>query len=78
MKRLKQKYIITKTDGTPVDPSAKYFVLRYDAKVKDKKFLVAVRRALCKLALELIKVNIVLSKELYDDVTNEIIKSQNL
>ena len=27
---LYQKYTITKTDGTPIAPHAKYFVLRYD------------------------------------------------
>lgn len=27
---LKTKYIIQKTNGNPVDPEAKYFVLRYD------------------------------------------------
>jgi len=27
---LYQKYIVTKTDGRPVDPNARYFVLRYD------------------------------------------------
>lgn len=26
----KEKYIISKTSGKPVDPKAKYFVLRYD------------------------------------------------
>ncbi len=25
-----QKYIITKTSGDPLDPEARYFVLRYD------------------------------------------------
>lgn len=30
MSSLYQKYIITKTDGSPVDPEAKYFVLRID------------------------------------------------
>ena len=30
MKGLYNKYTITKTDGTPVDPNADYFVLRLD------------------------------------------------
>lgn len=30
MEGWKQKYIIGKTDGTPVDPEAVYFVLRLD------------------------------------------------
>ena len=25
------KYVITKTSGAPIDPEARYFVLRYDA-----------------------------------------------
>jgi len=27
---LRDKYVVTKVDGSPVDPGAKYFVLRYD------------------------------------------------
>jgi hypothetical protein len=30
MKGLYQKYDVKKTDGTPVDPNAEYFVLRVD------------------------------------------------
>lgn len=30
MKGLYNKYIIQKVDGTPIDPSANYFVLRLD------------------------------------------------
>lgn len=33
--KLYSKYKVEKTDGTPIDPSAKYFVLRYDFKSKD-------------------------------------------
>ena len=29
------KFIIRKADGTPIDPDAKYIVLRYDANSKD-------------------------------------------
>jgi hypothetical protein len=29
------KYIIRKADGSPIDPKAKYIVLRYDADSKD-------------------------------------------
>jgi hypothetical protein len=29
---LYNKFKISKTDGTPIDPSAKYIVLRYDSK----------------------------------------------
>lgn len=41
---MKTKYLITKTDGTPVDPNARYFVLRLDDPTKpDNK---AARKAL--------------------------------
>jgi len=35
MPSLFDKYKIEKTNGKPVDPKAKYFVLRYDKKSKD-------------------------------------------
>ena len=40
MKGLYQKYIIQKSDGTPVDPNADYFVLRLDT---DSKARAAIR-----------------------------------
>lgn len=30
MDELYDKYIVTKADGSPMEPEAKYFVLRYD------------------------------------------------
>ena len=30
MDELYEKYVIMKIDGTPIDPDARYFVLRYD------------------------------------------------
>lgn len=35
MKGLFGKYIIQKANGEPIDPEAKYFVLRYDKASKD-------------------------------------------
>lgn len=42
---LYQKYIISKVDGSPVDPSAVYFVLRLDNGCKDRVHLDACRYA---------------------------------
>jgi hypothetical protein len=41
-----QKYNITKTDGSLVDPNARYFVLRYDPHQKDPVHAEASRKAL--------------------------------
>lgn len=35
------QYIVSKTDGTPVDPNAKYFVLRLDTDIHARKAAVA-------------------------------------
>ena len=74
MEGLKKKYIISKTNGQIVNPKAKYIVLRYDENMEDKKFLTASRRALSKFCLEMNEINPQLSKELWDDMSNEIIK----
>jgi hypothetical protein len=42
-----QKFVISKVDGTPVDPEAKYFVLRID---KQDEWGKVCRRALRRLA----------------------------
>jgi hypothetical protein len=42
--KLINKYKIEKTDGTPVDPDALYFVLRYDFKTKDNFARAALRK----------------------------------
>lgn len=74
MEGLLPKYRITKADGTPVNPKAKYFVLRYDRNMKDKKFLTASRVALSKFCSLMIPINPILSKELYNDIADEVIK----
>lgn len=38
---LRDKYIISKTSGNPVDPKAKYFVLRYDVDPHARKAMEA-------------------------------------
>lgn len=60
--KLIQKYIVTKADGEPVDPGAKYFVLRYDADSRDGY---AAREALRYYAY------ISNATSLFDDVNNE-------
>lgn len=35
-KELFEKYVIQKANGEPIDPEAKYFVLRYDHNSKDQ------------------------------------------
>lgn len=41
MAKIYQKYEIRKTDGTPVDPSAQYFVLRIDTDKHARRALLA-------------------------------------
>lgn len=45
MTGLINKYIISKTDGFPVDPDAKYFVLRLDVN-GDREHVIACRKAI--------------------------------
>lgn len=44
------KYIITKADGSPVDPNAKYFVLRLDQHGPDCQETAAARLAVARYA----------------------------
>lgn len=44
---MKPKYQITKTDGSPVDPSAVYFILRLDAHGKPEETDAARRAVEC-------------------------------
>lgn len=63
---LRQKYIITKVSGKPIDPKAKYFVLRYDedphAVAAIKAYIKSIRKENPELArdlkLELIDVGV--------------------
>lgn len=54
---LRQKYIISKVSGNPVDPKAKYFVLRYDedphAVAAIKAYIKSIRRENLELARDL-------------------------
>lgn len=45
MAGLINKYIISKTDGSPVDPDAKYFILRLDPN-GNKEHVIACRKAI--------------------------------
>lgn len=47
------KYIIRKSDGSPTDPDARFFVLRYDENQDDKKHMEACRKALLTYANEI-------------------------
>lgn len=47
---LHQRYIVTKADGSPVDPNAIYFVMRLDSGGKDPTHIEAGRDAACEWA----------------------------
>ena len=49
-KGLLPRYKVEKTDGTPIDPKAKYFVLRYDKYGTDRQHIVACQLALFRYA----------------------------
>ena len=57
---LYNKYKIEKTDGTPIDPEAQYFVLRIDTDVHARTALRAYAHSLAKF-----KVNPELEKDLW-------------
>lgn len=44
-KGLHQRYIVSKSNGNPVDPNAEYFVLRVDLNGSDSKHIEACRKA---------------------------------
>lgn len=75
MEGLLLKYQIKKIDGTPVNPKAKYFVLRYDENMEDKKFLHASRKALLEFCDQMMLVNRKLSGELRSALIKEMIKA---
>ena len=52
-KGLHLRYIITKSNGKPVDPNAEYFVLRVDENGSDPKHIAACRVAVLKYAEEI-------------------------
>lgn len=49
---LHQRYVVTKSNGEPVDPLAEYFVLRLDPHGKDKRHINACRLAVLAYANE--------------------------
>jgi hypothetical protein len=42
---LHQRYIVSKTDGEPIDERAEYFILRVDLNGSDPKHIAACRKA---------------------------------
>lgn len=69
-KGLYNRYEVKKTSGSPIDPKAKYFVLRYDNNGNDKKHLEASRFALFVYA-ELVKDHL---PNLSEDLKKQLIK----
>ena len=50
---LHARYHVEKTDGTPIDPRAEYFLLRVDEFGKDPKHISACRKAVLMYAEEI-------------------------
>ena len=50
-KGLYNRYIVSKANGKPIDPEAKYFVMRYDADGKDAIHTRACRKAIMVYAM---------------------------
>ncbi len=70
--KLYNKYIISKTDGSPIDPKAKYIVLRYDAdNIKDGS---AARVAIRKYANMIQHINPAFALDLLKAVDEEYVK----
>lgn len=65
MEGITRKYNITKVDGSPVDESAEYFVLRLDDK-GDAKHVEAGRKAMLTYAREIGEENPTLAKDIRD------------
>ena len=65
-KGLHQRYIVSKSNGEPVDPSAEYFVLRVDLNGKDPKHIEACRKAVITYAENIQKHLPELSKDLIE------------
>lgn len=71
-KGLYQKYTIQKTNGEPLDPEAKYIVLRYDHKTDEANFFAAIE-ALRVYAKEIEKGLPAFSNQLLLDIIDETI-----
>lgn len=65
-KGLHQRYIVSKTNGEPVDDYAEYFVLRLDTGGDDLKHIKACRKAIRKYAKEIKKHLPILSEDLLE------------
>ena len=75
MKELKErgligKYYLEKANGKPIDPEAKYFILRYDDKGNDPIHISACQKALAVYANEIRNHLPVLA----NDLDNELLK----
>lgn len=73
-----KKYNIEPADGSKPNPDAKYFVLRYDRFMGDKKFLKANRLSLSKFIREIMPTHPKLAEELWDAISDEIIAEAGL
>jgi hypothetical protein len=62
------KFILEKADGSPIDPEAKYIVLRYDSKSSDG---VASRRAIIAYARAISQSDPVFAADLLEEMANE-------
>ncbi len=81
MKNLKEiglihKYNIQKSDGTPVDENAEYFVLRLDACGSDFKHTNACRKAVLVYADEIKDHLPLLSRDLFDKYENIVLDTE--
>ena len=65
-KGLHQRYIVTKTDGEPIDENAEYFILRVDKNGSDPRHIAACRKAVLCYANEIKNHLPELSKDLID------------
>ena len=69
------KFLIQKADGSPISPSAKYIVLRYDAESEDGS---AARHAIIAYARFINQSNPGFSRDLIEEMKVESIKSYTL
>ncbi len=74
-KGLIHKYNITKTDGTPVNPKAKYFILRLDKHQSDPIHRKACLKAIIYYATEIAEHLPALSKDLKRKYLGELVDS---
>ena len=63
---LNQRYHITRTDGTALDPSSEYFILRVDEGGRDKAHLTASRMGVLAYADSVYPDNPKMAKDIYE------------